>query len=246
MTAVAIFTAGCSTGPQANASDSASASGTASRSAAPSATSTPSPTPTTEDDWRGSRHAQPRAYAWLNDHTPIDTYTILVVRGTSLTQVVELLGGVDRALPEQTPAQADQYFMDHLNPQTYTGPHIVQVARRGHAVVVYAPDNGISSKAVDDLSRQGLATSFYTDVNLDTYVDVSIHGRTVRSFDAGFRPPKRGALPQERGLPWGKRHQNIWATAWAYGERLTGTHLSEDWFNSPHQTFIAAGKALYF
>lgn len=197
-------------------------------------------------DWRGSRSAQPSAYSWLNDYTPQDTYTIVVVRGMRLSRVVALLGGVKRSLPRQTPGQADQYYMEHLNPDTYSGPHIVQVARRGHAVVVYSPDNGITEDAVNQMSRHGIATSFFTDVELDTYVTVSKHGRQIRNFDAGFRPPRAGALPEERGLPWGKSDQNIWATAWAYSERLTRTHLSEGWFNSRHRTFIAAGDALYF
>lgn len=195
-------------------------------------------------DWGGSRDAGPAAYAWLNDYTPVDTYTIVVVRGMRRARVVRLLGGVERSLPRLTPAQADLYVMDHLDPDTYAGPHVVQVARRGRAVVVYAPDRGIADKAVTRMSRHGVATSFFTDVDLDTYVTVSKHGRQIRNFDAGFRPPRRGALPEERGLPWGRPDANIWATAWAYSERLTLTHLSEEWFNTPHRTFIAAGDAL--
>ena len=35
----------------------------------------------------------------------------------------------------------------------------------------------------------------------------------VGRYGDGFRPPRTGALPEERGLDWGARHQNIWATA---------------------------------
>ena len=202
--------------------------------------------PTQKADWKGSRYAKPSAYAWLNDYTPLDTYTIVVVRGMRKARVVKLLGGVKRALPRKTPEQAAQYVLDHMNPETYAGPRIVQVARRGRAVIVYAPYNGITDKAINRLSRRGIATSFFTDIELDTYVTVSKHGHQIRNFDAGFRPPKSGALPEERGLPWGKADENIFATAWAYSERLTLTHLSEHWFDSPHMTFIAAGHAAGF
>jgi hypothetical protein len=195
-------------------------------------------------DWKGSRHAEPSAYAWLNDYTPLDTYTIVVVRGMRQARVVKILGGAKRALPDETPTQADDYLVSHMNPDTYEAPHVVQVARRGHAVVVYAPEGTISDKAVDRLSRRGVATSFFTDIELDTYITVSKHGRRLRQFDAGFRPPKEGALPEERGLPWGRLRANLFATAWAFNERLTRTHLSEEWFNSPHRTFVAGGHAV--
>jgi hypothetical protein len=197
-------------------------------------------------DWKGSRHAKPRDYRWLNDYTPEDTYTVVVVRGMREARVIKLLGGVKQSLSDMTPVQADTYLVDHTDSETYSSPNLVQVARRGHAVVVYAPMNMIRGKAIDRMSRHGVATSFFTDVELDTYLTVSKHGRRVREFDPLFRPPTSGALPQERGLPWGKPKANVFATAWAFNERLTLTHLSEEWFNSPHTTFVAGGHALGF
>lgn len=188
-------------------------------------------------DWQGSAHAMPSRYAWLDDITPSDTYTVVVVRGLSRQAVVRALGGVKRGLPDQTPAQALDYVSDHIRPD-YSTPRLVQVARRGHAVVVYAPYGVLENRALARLSRGRIAAEFFTDVEYDTYVTVAKRGRVVRQFDAGFRPPKKGALPAEQGLDWGAKHQNIWATAWAFDERLTLTHLSRHWFVRAHPTLI--------
>ncbi len=188
-------------------------------------------------DWRGSRDAMPASYAWLNDYTPSDTYTIVVVRGMRRAGVLKRLGGVKRRLSDKTPNEAGLYYFDHLK-SDYTGPRVVQVQRRGHAVVVYAPYGILRENALAKLSRRGVAAEFFTDVELDTYVTVAKRGALVRSFDAGFRPPKKGSLPAEEGLDWGARKQNIWATAWAFNERLTRTHISREWFDDVHPTFV--------
>jgi hypothetical protein len=186
----------------------------------------------------------PSAYAWLDSATPIDTYTIVVVRGSSRATVVHDLGGVKRQLPDKTPSQAGLYALDHTGAD-YSTPRIVQVQRRGHAIVVYAPYGILrDNAALAKMSQRGLATEFTTDVEYDTYVTVAKHGRVIRFFDAGFKPPKKGALPAEASLDWGTRHQNIWATAWAFDERLTLTHISQAWFNRPHPTLIAKPGAL--
>ena len=49
---------------------------------------------------------------------------------------------------------------------------------------------------------------------------------------------RRRALAQERGLDWGARRHNIWATAWAFIERMTLTHLSRSWFEGGHPTDV--------
>lgn len=208
--------------------------GWAARSTAESTVSAP--------DWRGSRDAMPSAYSWLTGITPSDTYTVVVVRGMRRAAVIRHLGGVKRRLTAMTPREADRYVFDHATDSTW--PRVVQVARRGHAVVVYAPLGVLRNRALAKLSRHSVAAAFFTDVNWDTYVTVAKRGKVVRNFDAGFRPPKKGALRAERGLPWGRKHQNIWATAWALNERLTLTHLSREWFMGPHPTFVAKRGAL--
>ncbi|MBB6628218.1 hypothetical protein H5V45_12890 [Nocardioides sp. KIGAM211] len=195
------------------------------------------------DDWHGSRHAMPGKYAWLDDITPSDTYTIVVVRGMGRAAVVRHLGGVKRKLAAMTPTEAETYLFDHVTAD-YSWPRVVQVQRRGHAVVVYAPYGVLDDAALARLSRHGRAAEFFTDVELDTSVTVAKKGEVVRQFDAGFKPPKEGALRAERGLDWGAPDQNVWATAWAFDERISRTHISRTWFDQAHPTFIAKKGAL--
>ena len=104
--------------------------------------------------------------------------------------------------------------------------------------MVYVPYNFVTSRQVARLSRHGTVASFSTTVEYDTYVEVARRGHVIRRFDAGFQPPKDGALKAEEGLDWGARRQNIWATAWAFNERLTRTHISRTWFTSAHPTYL--------
>lgn len=192
------------------------------------------------DDWRGSTTAQPEAYAWLDDLTPDVDYDVLTVRGLTPAQVRRTLGTVTRRLPAMTPARAERWTSSRLDLRDYSAPCMALVDRRGPAVVVYLP-YWFAGDAVERLSRHGTAAGFTTTVELDTYVTVAKRGRVVREFDAGFRPPSRGALPQERGLDWGARDQNIWATAWAFNERVTRVHLGEEWFQGPHPAYRFRG-----
>lgn len=189
------------------------------------------------DDWRGSRHAQPRRYTWLNDYTPSDTYNVVLVRGLSVKQVMGRLGRVRRDLGERTPGAAEMWFFEHSE---RSWPFVIQVHRRGRAVMLYLPYNFVWDKTLAALSRRGVAASFSTTVELDTYITVAKRGKVVRTFDAMFRPPRRGSLPEERGLDWGSRDGNVFATAWAFLERVTLTHVSRDWFASPHPTLVLA------
>ena len=197
----------------------------------------------TAADWRGSRDAMPDDYSWLDDTTPSDTYTIVVVRGMGRPGVLRHLGGVKRQLSDRTPDKAENYVFKHMRAD-YSAPRVVQVQRRGHAIVVYAPSGVLEDDALAKMSRRGVAAEFFTDVEWDTYVTVAKKGRVVRSFDAGFKPPKKGALRAEGGLDWGRRHQNIWATAWAFDERLTLTHITQRWFDRAHPTYVAKLGAL--
>ena len=125
----------------------------------------------------------------------------------------------------------------------YSMPRVAQVQRRGHAVMVYLPYGFLDDELLAGLSRRGVATAFFTDVELDTYVTVARDGTVVRQFDAGFQPPREGRLAAERGLDWGKKRQNVWATAWAFNERVTRTHLSREWFEGAHPTYVLKGSA---
>ncbi|MEI5673737.1 MULTISPECIES: DUF6461 domain-containing protein [unclassified Nocardioides] len=195
------------------------------------------------EDWRGDRQAKPSAYAWLNDYTPSDTYTVALVRGLRPKAVLRTLGGVRRDLDGRTPQEAEEYVFDHMS-DDYEGPPVVQVERHGKATVVYLPYNFVPDRLLARLSRRGVVTAFSTTVEQDTYLTVAKKGRIIRRFDAGFRPPRKGALRQEKGLDWGKRDQNIWATAWAFNERVGRTHVSQEWFQGDHPTYVLR-KDLY-
>jgi hypothetical protein len=185
----------------------------------------------------------PESYSWLNYYTPGDTYTIVVVRGLRPAAVLKRLGGVKRQTHDMTPERALAYVFEHFG-SDYSWPRLVQVERRGHAVVIYAPLGFLRDRALARLSRRGVAAEFTTTVELDTFVTVAKHGKIRRSFDAGFKPPRKGALPSEAGLDWGTPRQNIWATAWAFNERVTLTHISREWFEGSHPTFIVKKGAL--
>jgi len=186
----------------------------------------------------GDPEAMPSAYGWLDDHTPTDTYSITVVRGRGPKAVLRILGGVKKELPPQDPGEAEGYLFDHLDMSTYTGPRVAQVQRHGKAVVVYQPYDFPTDAALARLSRKGVVACFFTTVELDTYATVARGGEVIRQFDVGSRPPAEGALPQEEGLDFGKPHQNLWATGWAFNERLTLTHISLKWFGRDHPTYV--------
>ena len=63
----------------------------------------------------------------------------------------------------------------------------------------------------------------------------------IRQFDTGFRPPRAGALPEERGLGFGRKGVDPFSPAWALNERLTLIHVSEDWFSAEHPTYVLPG-----
>lgn len=192
-------------------------------------------------EWRGDRHAQPSAYSWLGSYTPSDTYGLTVVRGLRPKAVLRALGPVRRDLGDRTPEQAFAYLDRHTT-EDIEWPTVVQAQRLGRAVVVYLPYNFLTERHLRRLSRRGVVVDFSTTIELDTYVTVARRGRVIRQFDAGFRPPRAGALPQERGLDWGARRQNVWATAWAFSERVTRTHLSQEWFEGDHPTYVLRGQ----
>jgi hypothetical protein len=190
-------------------------------------------------DWMGDRHAMPSAYSWLSGEDPTDTYEITIVRGKkSVARVIHDLGAVRKQLGEMTPEQAETYQFDHTSMDDYIGPDVVQVERLGPAVVIFQPYGFTASSRIEGLSSRSLVASFETTVELDTYVTIARRGKVIRQFDVGFKPPAHGALPEEAGLDFGAKHQNIWATAWALNERVTRIHLSQEWFESTHPTYV--------
>ena len=100
----------------------------------------------------------------------------------------------------------------------------------GPAVFVYSPYDFRPFDRIRKLSSKGVAADFTTTVELDTYVTVARRGKQIRQFESGFKPPKQGALPEEKGLDFGAKGQNIFATSWAFLERLTRIHVTRDWF----------------
>jgi len=193
-------------------------------------------------DWIGDPHVMPSAYSWLSAEDPSDTYEITIVRGKkTAARVLQDLGAVRKELGKMTPDQALAYEIDHVSMDDYVGPEVVQVERLGPAVVIYQPYGFTASSRIEALSSRSLVASFETTVELDTYVTVARRGKVIRQFDAGFKPPAHGALPEEAGLDFGAKRQNIWATAWAFDERVTRIHLSREWFDSPHPTYVLKG-----
>ena len=190
------------------------------------------------DGARGSARAEPSAYSWLDADVPADTYTIIYVTGLSAAEVTQGLGSVQKRLGTVTRDRVERYQSHHIDTSTYTAPLVAQVQEHGPGVVAYLSFGLVDDATVAALSSQGTAASFFTDVELDTYVTIARRGEVVRQFDAGSRPPAAGALPEENGLDWGTRRQNIFATAWAFLERLTRIHVSQHWFDRAHPAFV--------
>ena len=190
------------------------------------------------DDGRGDADVTRAAYDWLDADTPNDGYAITLVRGRSVRSVVRLLSP-RRDLGPMTPGDAYGWALDRYD----AWPHVVQVERRGPGVVIIDVSGFPSDRQLARLSRRGVVSSFGTTVELDTYVTVARRGRVVRQFDTGFRPPRAGALPEERGLGFGRKGVDPFSPAWALNERLTLIHVSEDWFFAEHPTYVLPGGA---
>lgn len=189
------------------------------------------------DGARGSSHADPSSYAWLGPDVPMDTYTVIYVTGLSAGEVVRRLGTLDERLGTISGARVNRYQSQHAKRGGYPLPLVAQVQEHGPGVFAFLPYGLVDDETVAALSSGGKAASFFTDVELDTYVTVARRGEVVRQFDAGFEPPPAGALQAEEGLDWGARRQNTFATAWAFLERLTRIHVSHRWFDEPHPAF---------
>jgi len=188
------------------------------------------------DDGRGDADVTRAAYDWLDADTPNDGYAITLVRGRSVRSVVRLLSP-RRDLGPMTPGDAYGWALDRYD----AWPHVVQVERRGPGVVIIDVSGFPSDRQLARLSRRGVVSSFGTTVELDTYVTVARRGRVIRQFDTGFRPPRAGALPEERGLGFGRKGVDPFSPAWALNERLTLIHVSEDWFSAEHPTYVLPG-----
>ena len=173
---------------------------------------------------------------------PAVDYNITVVRHVTKKQVLRRLGVVTTDLGPLTYRQAESYAMDRGG-SDYSVPTVVQVSRLGHAIVVYQPLGSRAFFHAKRMSGHALMASFITDVNLDTYLKVARHGTTIRQFDAMFRPPRKGALPEEQGLHFGAPRGNLFARSWALIERVTLTHVSQTWFKQPHPTYVLKGRS---
>jgi len=198
--------------------------------------------PGTTDDGYGDRDVTAAAYDWLGDDNPNDGYAITLVRGRSARSVLRVLAP-RRDLGSLTPGDAYEFFLDRMDQQTYSGPHVVQVHAHGPGVVVFDLTGFPSDRVLARLSRRGTVSSFGTTVELDTYVTVARRGRVIRQFDTNVRPPRQGALPEERGLGFGDRGVDPFSPAWALNERLTLVHVSEDWLFGEHPTYVLPGRA---
>lgn len=185
------------------------------------------------DDGYGDHDVTAAAYDWLGPDMPNDTYAITLVRGRSVRSVLRVLAP-RRDLGSRTPGEAYGYYLDRFD----AGPHVVQVEAHGPGIVIIDVSDFPTDQVLGRLGRRGTVSSFGTTVELDTYVTVARRGRVVRQFDTGFRPPREGALPEERGLGFGSKGVDPFSPAWALNERLTRIHVSKDWFFAEHPTYV--------
>ena len=191
----------------------------------------------------GDRYAMPAAYSWVGPDHPGDAYSIAVVRGITPTAALRAIGGVRKRLGRLTPQQAAIYVAQNSDPENFEFPAVVQVQQLGHSVVLYEPFGLRPVFRLAKLSANGIAAAFWTARRGPKEAKVARQGRIIRSFSVRHRPPRRNALPEERGLDWGSPGQNPFATGWAFNERLTLTHISQLWFDSAHPTFVVNGPA---
>lgn len=206
---------------------------------APDAVATPPTTPAAKVDPSTPRRSGP--YAWLNDSTPSDTYTVAMVRGLSAGEVLQALGVVRRDVGPMTGAQVATFQADHVDARTYESPPIVQVDDLAGGVLVYAPYGFRPFERLKEMSVRGVAAAFTTTVELDTTVQVARRGRVVRQFDPMFydAQERRGALPEERGLGLGG---DDFGPAWSLLDRLTAMHVDRAWFyGRAHPTYVLTG-----
>lgn len=185
------------------------------------------------DDGYGSADVTAAAYDWLGADNPSDTYAITLVRGRSVPSVLRILDP-KRELGTWTPSDAYGWYLDRYQ----ADPRVTQVEARGPGVVVLDVSGFPGNRELRRLSRRGTVSSFVTTVELDTYVTVARRGRVIRQFDTGFRPPREGALPEERGLGFGQKGVDPWAPAWALNERLTLIHVSREWLLGARPTYV--------
>lgn len=192
--------------------------------------------------WQGSKDVEPSAYPWLSGLMPADIDDVTVLRGVKSKQVLRRLGTVKKDLGLRTWRQASGYAFDRMHAD-YSMPEVVQVTRLGHAVVVYEPVSDRAFFHAHRMTSRALMASFIADVDLDTYVKVARHGSVVRTFDPLSTPPRRGALPEEKGLHFGARHGSVFKRSWAFLERITPTHITRHWFRRPHPTYGLRGRS---
>ena len=190
--------------------------------------------------WQGSAEVMPHAYRWLDYSTPSDTYAVTVVRGATVRQVMHRLGHVRKDLGRMTFADASGWSLDRMD-DDYSMPTVIQVCKVGPAVVVLEPWSARGFSRAHRITRKARLASFITDIELDTYVKVEKHQHLLRRFDTGFRPPRKGALPEEKGLHFGRKG-NQFARSWAFLERLTLIHLSHSWVDRSHPTYVFRGS----
>ena len=190
---------------------------------------------------QGSRHAMPSAYSWLDRETPAKAYSITLIRGLTPAQALRKTGVVKRRLGRLNPAEAAHYWYQHSDVAAGRFPTVVQVRRLGNAVMIYEPYGFRPYFRLGRLSTGGTAAVFKVSFQGGTRVKVARGGKVIRSFSARNRPPRRGALPEERGLDFGARGQNAYATGWAFNERLTLAHISLAWFAGSHPTYVLKG-----
>lgn len=213
-------------------------------SSSPSATPTHTPLPPPVHNGplvvrpSGGRATAARGrYPWVVEGTPAEQYTITEIQGLSPHDAVKALGRIHTQLGDLTGLGALQYVESHS--ASHPVPCVVQSGRIGATTVLYQPDGSLAARHIGALGAAGMAAYFSTDEEWDTKIQVVDHGRLIRTLDpfAALTEHHRGALPQEAGLRIG--HGAPFAVSWALLERLSLTHITQNWLvSTEHPTYV--------
>lgn len=149
-----------------------------------------------------------------------ESAAIAVVSAASEKEVLEILGIETATRSLKTFHEAEQAWSAAARP--------VQVWSAGGRTIIVEPNGFQTSlpEQLEKLSRKAEAASVYWNVAAGQQVAVAHRGLVIRIFDPMF-DPKTGqgaALPQEKGLPFGKKNalDQMLPASLLFLERRTG------------------------
>lgn len=167
------------------------------------------------------------SYAWLDDERALgDTYSVALVTGSSVGEVLRELGVVRSTVGRLTPEQAANLHLALTDPDTYDGWPVVQAEALGTGVVVHSPYGFRPIDRVAALSRTGVAAAFSTTAELDLRVRVARDGVLVRDLIVASDQP--GHVSR----------------SWRLMAETTGLRVDRGWLlDSAHPTYVLERRA---